>query len=193
MSAVPKIRCSSQAHLKIRLFLYILSIQCHTYEITCVFVLWLGGWTRDLLRSLHTWIMWWFHNSCTDTVMLIQKDLGWFGFFVPLLRFITAELKSVFYVQVVVTNASRCLLLQKVALEDPDDPQAAFPFSGGMREGREKRQKKLHKLLMVPCSWNLLSLWVVARTVVMHVTPAEPCSVGVETWCSFSVDMPVIF
>lgn len=103
------------------------------------------------------------------------------------------------------TNASRCILLQNMALEDPDDPQAVLPFLVGCRRGEKRGRKSfincwwsliaeiccpsewLHKQLW--CMWLLLScaLWELRHGVLFQWMCLSFSKLDAFKHCSFQV------
>lgn len=106
------------------------------------------------------WFMFWYRR-------VQPKGFGVVCFFLFLLCFTAASLKSgsvrtlVFYVLAIYDQWKLKFSLTEGGsgkARPLEDPQTVFLFvSGEMREGRNKRQR-LHELLMVPYSWNLLLL-----------------------------------
>lgn len=109
----------------------------------------------------------WYGDSMIHVLIHIcSTKMIWGGLvFLLLLCFITAKLKSGGIDYFNVWNMDSCdqwkpVFCYRRCLKNtgPEDVQAVFlPASGGTGEGKEKRQR-LHKLLMDPYSWNLLSL-----------------------------------
>lgn len=201
MRAVPEICCTSQTHLTnvSCLFCIYWALIIHICEELCICAL--PGRLEPSPR-----MMWWFYDSCPDTEVFNRNDMErfWFfvGFFLFLLCFTATKLcHIVLRILVVYVLAIYDQWKLKFSLTEGgsgkarhlEDPQTEFLLdSGEMEEGRDKRQG-LHELLMIPYSWNLLSLLSGCMSSCEPVTPAELCSVGVETWCSFSVDVAVNF
>lgn len=121
----------------------------------------LGGW------NLPTWMMWWFCDSRPDTEMFkrIWGGFVFWVFFLFLLCVTTAKLcQIVLSVLVVYVLAIYDQWKLRFSLTEGgsgkarhlENPQTEFLLvSGEMEEGRDKR---LHELLMIPYSCNLLSL-----------------------------------
>lgn len=131
----------------------------------------------------------------------IQKDLAWCFLFFPLVTLFyncQIELSVWWYWTLQCFKYSQYQKSVFSVTEKSSGKQiyktygwSIFPFLVGWRkEGKERS--------FINYWWSLRTeiccpYWVTARTAAMHVTPAELCSVGVKTWCSFSVNVAVIF
>lgn len=148
------------------------------------------------------WFMSWYR--CVPN----QKDLGWFAFvfvfvflgvfplfLLPNWNQIVLKILVVY----VLTIYDKWKLSFSLTEGGPgkarplEDPQTEFLLVSTEMGRGETRGRGFMNYWWFLTAEICCPCWAVTWTVVMLVTPAELCSVGVETWCSFSVDVTVNF